>query len=122
MHEGVDEDHDGEPDWIPDSVPDWIPVYTVSPDDPGGNWLMLWTGADACGAHSPHRRTHDHPRMLVANDPPRRPYLLNISTDFTTRAGGTHYFRGVTKEAAKVQQQYGRATRGESGFMAMPGG
>jgi len=58
-HEGVDEDGDG--------VADWIPAYELQAYDPGGTWRALWIGADECGLHSPHRRTHDRPRMLVAN-------------------------------------------------------
>jgi hypothetical protein len=69
-HEGADEDSDGEADWIDGSIPDWIPVYTVGSDDIGGDWRALWTGADACGPLTQHRRTHDEQRMLVANRKP----------------------------------------------------
>jgi len=58
-HEGVDEDEDG--------VADWIPVYQFPTATPDETWRALWIGADECGLHSPHRRTHDRPRMLVAN-------------------------------------------------------
>jgi hypothetical protein len=59
MHEGEDIDGDGEPDGIA--------VYEFSADDPFGEWRVLWTGADAAGPRSAHRRTHDMQRMLVAN-------------------------------------------------------
>ncbi len=58
-HEGTDEDGDGEPDGIN--------VYRFGPDDREGEWRLIWTGADECGAHDPGRRTHDRPRMLAAN-------------------------------------------------------
>ena len=47
--------------------PDGIVVYTFKDDDPGGTWRVLWTASDSCGPRTPHRRTHDEQRMLVAN-------------------------------------------------------
>ncbi|MBP8955128.1 MAG: hypothetical protein KBI47_22250, partial [Armatimonadetes bacterium] len=60
MYGGDDADQDGEPDGIK--------VYELGADDLGGVWRCLWTAADTCGPLSPHRRTHDPQRMLVAND------------------------------------------------------
>jgi len=78
MHAGVDGDGDGSPDGLT--------VYEFTSSDTLGTWRVLWTGEDACGVFSQNRRSHDNPRMLVANRIPAShdAYVLTSGDEILT--------------------------------------
>lgn len=57
FYNGTDEDGDGEEDGVS--------VYSITPDDPDGDWRVIFTGEDASGPSV--RRDHSYQRLIPVN-------------------------------------------------------